>query len=54
VLAAGLVAEGLAPGGVVAVFGAVGLLAVTVPLLAFVRTQGHMAEGRAAAGPSVS
>ena len=54
VLAAGLVAEGLAPGGVVAVFGAVGLAAVAVPLIAYARTQGHMAAGRPAAGPSVS
>jgi MFS family permease len=54
VLAAGVVAEGLAPSGVVAAFGAVGLAAVIVPLLAYGRTQGHMAPGRRAAGPSVS
>jgi MFS family permease len=54
VLAAGIVAEGLAPSGVVALFGAVGLAAVVLPLLAFVRTQGHMAGGRPAAGPSMS
>jgi MFS family permease len=54
VLGAGLVAEGLAPTGVVAVSGAVGLLAVVVPLVAYVRTQGHMAAAGSAAGSSVS
>jgi MFS family permease len=53
VLAAGVVAEGLAPSGVVTLFGAVGLAAVVLPLLAYVRTQGHMAPRRPAAGPSV-
>jgi MFS family permease len=54
VLAAGVAAEGLAPSGVVALFGGLGLVAVVLPLLGFVRTQGHMAAGRPAAGPSVS
>jgi MFS family permease len=53
-LAAGAAAEGLPPSGVVALCGAVGLAAVVLPLLAFVRTQGHMAAEHAAAGPSVS
>jgi MFS family permease len=54
VLGAGLVAEGFAPTVVVAVSGAVGLLAVVVPLVAYVRTQRHVAPGAAAAGSSVS
>jgi MFS family permease len=54
VVAAGLAAEGVAPSGVVALCGAVGLAAVMLPLLAFGRTQGHMAARRPAAGPSVS
>jgi hypothetical protein len=53
VLGAGLVAEGLPPTAVVAVSGAAGLLAVVVPLVAYVRTQGHVAPGAAAAGSSV-
>ena len=53
VLGAGLVAEGFAPTVVVAVSGAVGLLAVVVPLVAYVRTQRHVAPGAAAAGSSV-
>jgi predicted MFS family arabinose efflux permease len=58
-LGAGLAAEGLAPSGVVVLCGALGLVAVVLPLLAFVRTGGnrsadHMAGDRAAAGPSVS
>jgi MFS family permease len=53
-LGAGLVAEGLAPSAVVAVSGALGLLAVVVPLLAFVRTRGHVAPAPARAGSSVS
>jgi len=53
-LAAGAAAEALAPSGVVVLCGAVGLAAVVLPLLAFVRTQGHVAAERATAGPSVS
>jgi MFS family permease len=53
-LAAGLAAEGIAPSGVVVLCGAIGLAAVVLPLLAFVRTQGHVAATHAAAGPSVS
>jgi hypothetical protein len=53
VLAAGLAAEGLAPSGVVAVFGAVGLAAIALPLIAFMRTQGHMAADAPTEGPSV-
>ena len=53
VLGAGLVAEGLAPTVVVAVSGAAGLLAVVVPLVAYVRTQRHVAPGATAAGSSM-
>ncbi|RFU19925.1 MFS transporter [Geodermatophilus marinus] len=53
VLAAGVVAERLAPSEVVAVIGALGLVAVVVPLLTYVRAQGHMAAGARAAGRSV-
>jgi len=53
-LAAGAAAEALPPSGVVVLCGAIGLAAVVLPLLAFVRTQGHVAGERAAAGPSVS
>jgi len=53
-LGAGLAAEGMAPSGVVVLSGALGLAAVVLPLLGFVRTQGHMAGKHAAAGPSVS
>ncbi|WP_448624685.1 MFS transporter [Geodermatophilus sp. URMC 64] len=53
-LGAGLAAEGLAPSGVVVLCGALGLAAVVLPLLAFVRTQGHVAGEQPAAGPSVS
>jgi MFS family permease len=54
VLAAGLAAEGIAPSGVVALSGALGLLAVILPLLAYLRTQGHVAPAGAAAGSWVS
>jgi hypothetical protein len=54
VLAAGLVAEGLAPSGAVAASGAVGLFAVVLPLLAFRRTRGHVAPAAAGAGSSVA
>ncbi|MCV2490918.1 MFS transporter [Geodermatophilus sp. YIM 151500] len=53
ILAAGLVAEGLPPSGVVALSGGVGLVAVVLPLLAYLRTQGSVAGERAAAGRSV-
>jgi hypothetical protein len=54
VLGAGLAAEGIAPSGVVALSGALGLFAVILPLLAYLRTQGHVAAPEAAAGSSVS
>ncbi len=54
VLGAGLAAEGIAPSGVVALSGALGLIAVIVPLMAYLRTQGHVAPAGAAAGSSVS
>jgi MFS family permease len=52
-LAAGLAAEGVAPSGVMALCGGLGLLAVVPPLLGYRRTQGHMAAGTAAEAPSV-
>jgi MFS family permease len=52
VLAAGLVAEGLPPSLVVAASGAVGLLAVAVPLAVYRRTQGHVAPAGVTAGSS--
>jgi len=52
VLGAGLAAEGLAPSGVVAVSGALGLVAVVVPLVAYVRTQRHVAPADRVAGSS--
>jgi hypothetical protein len=52
-LAAGLAAERVPPGAVMALCGGLGLLAVVPPLLAYWRTQGHMAAGTAAEGPSV-
>jgi MFS family permease len=51
-LAAGLAAEGLPPSGVVALSGGLGLLAVLPVLLAFRRTQGHMAATGSPGGPS--
>jgi MFS family permease len=54
VLAAGALAEGLSAGGVVVVAGALGLVAVVAPLLAFHRTGTAVAAGRGAAGPSVA
>jgi MFS family permease len=51
-LAAGLGAEGVAPSIVVAISGGLGLLAVAPALLAYRRTQGHMAPGAAAEGRS--
>ena len=54
VLLAGALAEVLSVGGVVTAAGAVGALAVVVPLLAFHRTGGSVASDRTAAGPSVA
>jgi predicted MFS family arabinose efflux permease len=54
VLGAGLLAEGLAPSGVVVLCGALGLAAVVLPLLAYQRTRPSVADGAPAAGPSVS
>ena len=51
-LAAGLAAEGLPPSGVVALSGGLGLIAVLPVLLAFRRTQGHMAATGSSGGPS--
>jgi hypothetical protein len=46
--------EGIAPGGVVAAVGGLGLLAVVPPLLGYVRTQGHVAPASPPAGRSVT
>jgi MFS family permease len=53
VLAAGALAEGLPPGGVVAVCGGLGLVAVVLPLLAFARSGPCVASPCPAAGASV-
>ena len=52
VLAAGALAELLPPGGVIAVAGGVGLLAVVVPLVAYDRTRASVAAPQSAAGRS--
>jgi MFS family permease len=52
--AAGLGAEGLSAGGVVALSGGIGLVLVAPALIAFRRTQGHMAAGTATEGPSTA
>jgi MFS family permease len=52
--AAGVGAETLSPGGVVALSGGLGLVLVTPALIAYRRTQGHMAAGTAAEGPSTA
>jgi MFS family permease len=52
VLGAGALAEGLTAGTVVGLIGALGLLAVVPPLVGYLRTQGHVAAARPAAGPS--
>ena len=52
--AAGLAAERLSAGGVVAISGALGLLLVAPALIAFLRTQGHVAAGAATEGPSTA
>ena len=51
-LLAGLGAEGLSASGVLALSGGLGLIAVTPALLAYRRTQGHVAAGGVAEGPS--
>jgi MFS family permease len=51
-LIAGLAAEGVAPSGVVAISGGLGLIAVAPALLAYRRTQGHMAGAGVLEGPS--
>jgi MFS family permease len=53
-LGAGLGAEGFSAAAVLAVSGGLGLLAVVPALIAFRRTQGHMATGTAAEGPSTA
>jgi predicted MFS family arabinose efflux permease len=53
-LGAGLAAEEVPPGAVVAVAGGLGLLAVVPPLLGFARTRPAVAGDGPAAGPSVS
>jgi hypothetical protein len=51
-LAAGLAAEGVHPSGVVALSGGLGLIAVVPGLVAYRRTQGHMAATGSPGGPS--
>ncbi len=51
---AGLGAERASAGAVVAVCGALGLLLVAPVLVAFRRTQGHMADAAAPEGPSTA
>lgn len=51
-LAAGLAAEGMPPSGVVALSGGLGLIAVVPALIAYRRTQGHMAATGSSGGPS--
>jgi MFS family permease len=51
-LAAGALAEGVAPSGVMALCGGLGLLVVIPPLLGYWRTQGHVAAPAHAEGPS--
>jgi MFS family permease len=53
-LGAGLGAEGVSASGVLAVSGGLGLIAVAPALLAYRRTQGHVAAGGATEGPSAS
>ncbi|MEX5717455.1 MFS transporter [Geodermatophilus maliterrae] len=53
-LGAGLAAERVPPGAVVAAAGGLGLLAVVPPLLGFARTRAAVAGDGPAAGPSVS
>jgi len=51
---AGLAAERFSAGAVVAVSGALGLVLVAPALVAFRRTQGHMADAAAPEGPSTA
>jgi hypothetical protein len=51
-LVAGLAAEGVPPSGVVALSGGLGLIAAVPAVVAFRRTQGHMAPVASAGGPS--
>jgi MFS family permease len=51
-LFAGLGAEAVSAGGVLALSGGIGLVAVTPALIAYRRTQGHVAAVAAAEGPS--
>lgn len=51
-LAAGAAAEGVAPSGVLALCGGLGLLSVLPPLLGYRRTQGRLAARSVAEGPS--
>jgi hypothetical protein len=53
-LLAGLGAEGLSASAVLALSGGIGLLAVTPALLAYRRTQGHIAADAATEGPSTA
>jgi hypothetical protein len=52
--AAGVGAEALSAGGVVALSGGLGLILVAPALVAYRRTQGHMAAGTATEGPSTA
>jgi MFS family permease len=54
VLVAGAAAEDMPPAAVVALAGGVGLAAIVLPLLAYARTQGHVAADAPAGGRSVS
>ena len=53
-LLAGFGAEGVSAGGVLALSGGLGLIAVTPALIAYRRTQGHLAVAGAAEGPSTA
>ena len=53
-LAAGAAAEGVAPTGVMALCGGLGLLVVIPPLIGYWRTQGHMAARADPEGPSTA
>lgn len=53
-LAAGAAAEGVAPSGVLALCGGLGLLVVVPPLLGYWRTQGHLAGRTDTEGPSTA
>jgi hypothetical protein len=53
-LLAGLGAEGVSASGVLALSGGFGLIAVTPALISYRRTQGHVATGGTAEGPSTA